>query len=433
MVVAEAGEGGAKGLVGDFEVSAAGEFLELDECEVRLDAGGVAVHEQTDGAGGCDDRRLRVAVAVLLAEIEGAIPRGACGVQNIAPEQGDVSTELTGVDGNGSGIERFIAGFGVGGAAMVADDAQHVLSVFPAAGERPMLARHLGAGGIALAGEDGGQCAADGAAGLAVVGDARLHEHGTEIRVAQAQCAVLVGKLGDALARKARHQDTDFKHDRPQPRRVAVAVNIEAARVGVEKREHVQRRQVARGVVEEHVLAAIMNRNAIGDEAARRRLGQVENLLNAQCGKAFNAVPVVAALCGEGHARDDVLKPVPFTARQKADVLREKPEALGIDAQHGIVVVSGDDATNAEAEENKLNILEQSKARRAQADRFVRDDAIGGEQAAQQVLLCGKTSGEGVAGESTASGNGGLDERAQPPEHAAIAAARLSGDRLDCW
>ena len=35
--------------VDDLEVAAAGQFLELDQGEVRLDAGGVAIHDQADG------------------------------------------------------------------------------------------------------------------------------------------------------------------------------------------------------------------------------------------------------------------------------------------------------------------------------------------------------------------------------------------------
>ena len=38
------------GLVDDLEVAASGQFLELDQGEVRLDPGGIAIHHQPDGA-----------------------------------------------------------------------------------------------------------------------------------------------------------------------------------------------------------------------------------------------------------------------------------------------------------------------------------------------------------------------------------------------
>ena len=63
--------------VDDLPVAAAGELLELHQREVGLDAGGVAVHHQADGAGGRDDGRLRVAEAVLLAERQRLVPGGA--------------------------------------------------------------------------------------------------------------------------------------------------------------------------------------------------------------------------------------------------------------------------------------------------------------------------------------------------------------------
>ena len=72
--VAEVGERPRDRLVDDLEVAAAGELLELHQREVGLDAGGVAVHDQADGAGRRDDRDLGVAEAVLLAELERLVP-----------------------------------------------------------------------------------------------------------------------------------------------------------------------------------------------------------------------------------------------------------------------------------------------------------------------------------------------------------------------
>src|SRR5207253_3963875 len=51
-----------------------GELLEFHQREIGLDAGGVAIHHQADGAGRRHHGRLRVAIAVRLAERERAIP-----------------------------------------------------------------------------------------------------------------------------------------------------------------------------------------------------------------------------------------------------------------------------------------------------------------------------------------------------------------------
>src|SRR3712207_7388502 len=50
-------------------------LLEFHEREVGLDAGGVAIHHQRDGAGRRDHSRLRVAEAVLRAKLQRPVPR----------------------------------------------------------------------------------------------------------------------------------------------------------------------------------------------------------------------------------------------------------------------------------------------------------------------------------------------------------------------
>ena len=159
LAVAERAQRLRHGLVDDLEVAAAGELLELHQREVGLDARGVAIHDQADGAGGRDHGRLGVAEAVLLAERDGLVP-GALGGLDQA------------VVGTGGGIERHRRGgelfvavlVAVGGAAVIADDAQHVGAVGLVAGEGPELLGHLGGRGIGDAGHDGGERAADGAA-----------------------------------------------------------------------------------------------------------------------------------------------------------------------------------------------------------------------------------------------------------------------------
>ena len=74
VLVAELEEGSGDGVVDDLDHAAADELFVLDEGEIGLDAGGVAVHHKADGAGGGEDGDLGVTVAVLLAEGEGGVP-----------------------------------------------------------------------------------------------------------------------------------------------------------------------------------------------------------------------------------------------------------------------------------------------------------------------------------------------------------------------
>ena len=260
--VAERLERRPQRLVGDLEVAATRELLELDEREVGLDARRVAVHEEADRAGGRDDGGLRVSVAELLAVVDRIVPGGGragehlVGVREVHPAARDDVV----VDRDGTDAQRLVlvalAREAHRGAAVIAHHAQHVLTVLGVAGERPVLGREQRALGVRTPGEDRGEHAADRATLLAVVGDAGLHEHGAEIRVAETERAVAPREVGDLLRGERRHQHRHLEHDRPKADRVLVALEIEGARLGVVELEQVDRREVARRVVEEHVLGA---------------------------------------------------------------------------------------------------------------------------------------------------------------------------------
>ena len=61
--VAQLDQRGGHGIVDDLDDAAAHQLLVLDQREIGLDAGGVAIHHEADGAGGRDHGHLRVAVA----------------------------------------------------------------------------------------------------------------------------------------------------------------------------------------------------------------------------------------------------------------------------------------------------------------------------------------------------------------------------------
>ena len=73
--VAERAQGPRHEAVDDLEIAAAGQFLELDQREIGLDAGRVAIHHQPDRAGRRDNRDLRVAETVLFRLMTAPYPR----------------------------------------------------------------------------------------------------------------------------------------------------------------------------------------------------------------------------------------------------------------------------------------------------------------------------------------------------------------------
>src|ERR1035437_8454562 len=101
-------------LLYDLEEAFADELLVLDEGDVRLDAGGIAIHHEGDSSGGREQRGLGVAEAVGAAQLQGVVPDVARGAVQIRGDAGLVRD-------------------GVGGVAVLLDDAEErllVLAVF---------------------------------------------------------------------------------------------------------------------------------------------------------------------------------------------------------------------------------------------------------------------------------------------------------------
>src|SRR5579859_746948 len=72
--VAEFEERGGDRVVDDLDHATAYQLFVLNKSQVGLDAGGVAIHHETDGSGGSQDGNLRVTVAVFLAVGESFVP-----------------------------------------------------------------------------------------------------------------------------------------------------------------------------------------------------------------------------------------------------------------------------------------------------------------------------------------------------------------------
>ena len=258
--VAERADCRAQGLVGDLEIASARELLELHQREVGLNTRGVAVHEKTDRAGWRDDGGLSVAEAELLAVVQRVVPASNRALEHLVGV-GDVdsaSLDDRVVDLHGANAQVFVftavARSPERGASVIAHHSQHVLAVFRVASEWPVFGGEQRALRIRTASENRAEHSTNGAAFVAVVRNSGLHEHGAEVRVAEAERAVTPGEIGDFLRGERGHQHRNLKHDRPQVDRVLVAFDVESSRGRVVELEEVDRCEIARGVVKEHVL-----------------------------------------------------------------------------------------------------------------------------------------------------------------------------------
>ena len=132
-------------LVDDLEIAAAGQFLELDKGEVGLDAGGVAIHYQTDGSGGCDYRDLRVSIAVFLPQLDSPVGGVSGSLQQVG--RAFIGVDAHRLDGE---ILIFLGIHVVGGAFVVPQHLPHMFAVALIGLEGSQLLRHLSAGGIGV-------------------------------------------------------------------------------------------------------------------------------------------------------------------------------------------------------------------------------------------------------------------------------------------
>ena len=89
-----------------------------------------------------------------------------------------------------------------------------------------------------------------------VIGEARGHQQPADIGEAEAERAVVVGKLGDFARGELRHQHRDFQHHGPQPHRVLIGRDVEFLRLRIAELQQVQRGEIAGRVVQEHIFGA---------------------------------------------------------------------------------------------------------------------------------------------------------------------------------
>ena len=183
-------------MVDDRHRPAADQLLHLDQAEIRLDAGGVAVEQQADGAGRGQDGRLRVAHAPPLGVVDRLVPRLLGGIEQCR-------------------LHKLLVDLGHL-VTVHPQDPQHVLAVVREAGERAHPDSGAGRGGVGMAGHEGGDRAGPRPPLVRVVGHAHRHQQGAKVGVAEAELAEPAGRVGDLLGRVVGVADQDLlggEHD----------------------------------------------------------------------------------------------------------------------------------------------------------------------------------------------------------------------------
>ena len=140
--------------------------------------------------------------------------------------------------------------------AVLAHDAQERLAIDLVAGERAaVIARDARRLRVGLAGHERGDRRRVVAPAVAVVGQPARHQQRAEVGVAEAERTVRVAVLLDRLGRIARVVDQDLLRRDQRAHRRLEGLGVELA-VLADELHQVERREIARRVVEEHVLRA---------------------------------------------------------------------------------------------------------------------------------------------------------------------------------
>ncbi len=209
------------------------------------------------------------------------------------------------VEGDRRDVQELVAlGLAVRGPAMIADDAQHRVGILLVGREGAELRSHLGRGRVGDTRHDRRERAGQGPTRVGIVGQAHGHQQAADIGVAEAERPVAVGELRDLLRRELRHHHGDLEHHRPEAVEVLERLGVEALGLPVVHRQQVRRREIAGGVVEEHVLGARIR----GPDPPARRAGvpvvhrrvEVQARIRRGPGGLADPLPQVTGLEGLG-------------------------------------------------------------------------------------------------------------------------------------
>ncbi len=164
-------QGSGHRLIDNGHVAATYELLEFHKSEVGLDARGVTVHQESNGAGGCEDRGLRVTYAVLLTKLYGLVP----GVLRCFQE---FCRHLRAVD-----LVRSVA--------VHAKHVQHWLFVFVESRVGSHATGRASAGRVRVSGHQSRNGGRPRSSLVGVVSETRGHQQRTNVRVAHTELTEL--------------------------------------------------------------------------------------------------------------------------------------------------------------------------------------------------------------------------------------------------
>ncbi len=254
-LIAETTQGPRHGLVDDRHRPPTDQLLRLDQRQVGFDPRRVTVHRQADRSGRRDDRGLAVAHAVGGGVTYDRVPGRASRIDQIGRNHA-VAVEVA------------------GGLAVHLEHAEHGVGLVGEAVERTDAGGGPSARGVGRARHQRGDCCRPRPALLGVVGQAERHEQRAEVGITQSELSQRPRGVTDLLGRIVRVTDEDLLGREQHVDRVRERPDIEPTIV-LQVLQQVDRREIARAVVDVEVLRAVPHDDAVHHVRVVPRLGQV--------------------------------------------------------------------------------------------------------------------------------------------------------------
>ena len=238
IAVAEAAQGHRDGPVDNLEHATAGQQLVFHQRDIGLHTGGVAIHHECNRTGRGEHGHLGIAIAIAAAQLDGFIAAALRG-----------STEIIGA-ARVNPLHRIAVHF---------HHVEHRFPVFFVAFKSAFFLCQTGGLDVRLQVQDRRQRAGNGATFVAVVRQTERHQEAAEVGKPQAEWAEFVAVAGDGFGGVAGIVDENFLGRDVNFGGGLVAFDVKAAVIPAEFHQ-VQRRQIAGGIIEEHVFAARIRR-----------------------------------------------------------------------------------------------------------------------------------------------------------------------------
>ncbi len=238
-------------LVDNLEITAPCQFFIFDECVVRFNACGIAIHQQSDRTRWRNTSGLGITESVAFSQCQCIRPFLLGRIEEIGGAMFRMDTLRE------SGEAVILMNFHVmRRAPVVFQNLKHGVPVILKVRKRAKLTSHFRRHGISGSRSYGRNRAADSPTAFRVIRNSHHHEQGSEVGITETESAKIETLFSDGLIRKLRHDHRNFQSEGPHAASVPVVCYCKNTLLFIVKTHQVDGGEIAGGIIQEHVFGA---------------------------------------------------------------------------------------------------------------------------------------------------------------------------------